>query len=457
MSEAGTLELASTPDRVANGGGAYVVLLATLCIGQLGRIPLISSELKNAPILALDVGVGLLWLLLMLYVVRHPNAIRFEKTSLFVTLFASWSLLGIVLTASRYGLSVSQIAFSSMYTARWLFYFGVYLWLTTVPGDDAAPQIVSRLTTAILAFAVFGIFQSAFLPDFAFMVYPEAVPYHTWDIQGHRLVSTFLDPNFAGNLIGVALLLMLPAIVRRGGSLSIRFLLLLVALFLTASRGSVGGVLIGGIIVLWTVGFRAGLRLLPKLAAVGLAVLFVSVVASWAAGTPSILNAAIAYLHDYNKLTITDPSALDRLWSWAKDIELVVMHPITGIGFDTLGFVQDRVLGVYRSDNASFGLDGGLLFIAALTGIVGVILYMWIMGLAVVRGIRLARDKHAPTWARDVGAATVGATLMWVAQGFFVNSLLYPFLMVTFWLLWGLVTMAWRERRSWQPVGAPPA
>ena len=452
MSESGTLDLVSAPDRVANGGSAYVVLLTTLCLGQLGRIPIIASELKVAPVLALDVGVGLLWLLLMLYAVRRPNAIRLEKTSLLVTLFATWGLIGIVLSALRYGLSIQQIVFSSLYMARWLFYFGVYLWVTTLPGYDAAPQIVSRLTKAIYIFAVFGIIQSAFLPDFAFMVYPDAVPYHTWDIQGHRLVSTFLDPNFAGNLIGVAVLLLLPAIVRHQESISIRFLALLAALFLTASRGSVGGVLVGGFIVLWAVGFRAGLRLLPKLVAAMLVMLCISAVASWATGSPSIVSAASAYLHDYNKLTVTDPSALDRLWSWAKDIQLIAMHPITGIGFDTLGFLQNRLFGVYRADNASFGLDGGLLFIAALTGIVGVLLYLWIVMLSIVRGIRLARDTHAPAWARDVGAATAGATLMWLAQGFFVNTLLYPFLMVTFWLLWGMVTVAWRERKAWQPA-----
>ena len=52
-----------------------------------------------------------------------------------------------------------------------------------------------------LAFAGFGIVQSAFLPNFAQRIYPDARLYLDWDPQGHRLVSTFLDPNFAGAFI----------------------------------------------------------------------------------------------------------------------------------------------------------------------------------------------------------------------------------------------------------------
>jgi O-antigen ligase len=435
----------------ANGGGVYIVLLAAILLGQLGRLPVITSELKTAPVLALDLGVALVWLLLLLHLARRPSALRFERTSLLVAVFATWGLLGVVLSAWRYALSFQQVAFSMLYMARWLFYFGIFLWVTTVPAPEAAPRIASRLATAILVFAAFGIFQSVFLPDFAFVVYPEAVPYRTWDIQGHRLVSTFLDPNFAGNFIGIGLLLSLPAALRRRGSLSLRFLALLLALFLTASRGSIGGVLIGGFIVLAAIGLRSALRFLPKLLVVLVGMLLLSFVVSLATGAPTVVDAAREFLSDYKKLSVTDPSALGRLLQWEKDLELFLAHPVTGIGFDTLGFVQQN-FGLYTVDNASFGLDGGLLFIAALTGSVGVLMYMAILALVVLRGLRLARDVYAPRWARDVGAVAAGVTVMWVLQGFFVNTLLYPFLMVTVWLLWGMVTIAWRQRRQWRPA-----
>lgn len=443
-----SISLAGT--RRSQRHAAYLVLLGTLCLGQLGRIPLIASELKTAPLLTLDLGVGLLWLLLAAYVTRHPEAIRIDRMTFLVMLFAIWGVIGIILTAARYDLSVGQMGFSALYMARWLFYFAVYLWVTTVPTGETAPDICAQLVSAILVFSAFGVFQSAFLPNFAFLVNPDAVPYHTWDIQGHRLVSTFLDPNYAGNLIGVGLLLLLPAILRRRTGMRLSFILLVTALFLTASRGSVGGAALGSAIVVSAVGLRKGVHLLPKFAALLVAVVLLSTIASWATGAPTLWSSAAAFLHDYHKLGITDASALNRLLSWQIDLRLAAMHPITGIGFNTLGFLSDALGNIHAAGNASFGLDGGLLFIAALTGVVGVLLYLAIVGLAIVRGIRIARNPHAPDWARDVGAATAGATVMWIAQGFFVNSLLYPFLMVTYWILWGLVTLAWRQRHTWQ-------
>jgi hypothetical protein len=210
-------------------------------------------------------------------------------------------------------------------------------------------------------------------------------------------------------------------------------------------------VLLGGCIVLAAIGVGGTVRFVPKLLAAVFAMLLISSAVSWALGAPTLVAAATAFLSSYNKLTVMEPSALGRLWNWAKDLELFAAHPVTGIGFNTLGFIEQR-FGIYAMESSSFGLDGGLLFIAALTGVVGVLLYTSLLALVVLRGVRLARDAYAPRWARDVGAVAAGVTVMWVLQGLFVNSLLYPFLMVTIWLIWGAVTVAWRQRRAWRPT-----
>jgi hypothetical protein len=189
------------------------------------------------------------------------------------------------------------------------------------------------------------------------------------------------------------------------------------------------------------------MRVWPQLLALGGSVLILAWVAAWAVGGGGLLDAVAAYLQAYNKLTLADPSALSRLWAWQKDLEILATHPVTGVGFNMLGFVQQD-FGIYFLEAAAFGLDGGLLFVAALTGLIGVAVYGAILVLAVGRGFRLARHPDASAAERDLGAAAVGITILWAFHGFFVNSLFYPHLMVVVWIVWGAVGLASRRLAS---------
>jgi hypothetical protein len=275
---------------------------------------------------------------------------------------------------------------------------------------------------ACTIFASFGIIQSVFLPNFAFMVYPDAIPYVDWDPQGHRLVSTFLDPNFAGAFILFGLLFF-HARRASGGSPSILPLALFwTALLLTLSRSSIGAAFVGlGVITLRTGSFR---KLVVPLA------LFAAV--AWLAAD-RILEFAAAY----QKLTLTDPSALRRLSAWLLSWQIFADNPVIGIGFNTFGYVR-TAYSSGTSGNAAFGSDGGVLFIAAVSGLAGVallggaLLGLWSLGL------RSYRLTPLPARIRELGLTLHAWIPCLIVHSAASNSIFYPFIIGPLFLLGGL-------------------
>jgi hypothetical protein len=414
-----------------------------MVLGQLFRIPVLSSAVKTAPLLGIDIAVFIVWLATLVHLALRSGAAVGGPVTLSVVAFTLWALIGNILTTVRYGLSVSQFIFSTAYLVRWLYYFGVYLWARNrFSGFERLQNGPKFLRVAILIFASFGILQSAFLPDFAFILHPDAVPYVTWDPQGHRLVSTLLDPNLAGNLIGIGFLLTLPAALRRQRFLEFSSFVFLIAILLTASRGAILGLFAGGVALVVALRPPAIGRLAGRLVVACSLAIAVSSVVSWITGTSGIVSATGDFLRNYNKLSLIDPSALTRVLQWKTDLDVIAAHPLTGIGFNTWGFVQ-RYFGFYRVDTAAFGMDGGLLVIAALTGVVGLVLFLRIVMVPLVHGFRLARGRRLPEWARDLGASVVGCTVLWVVHGFFAATLSYPFLLVAMWLLWAWTDTTW--------------
>jgi O-antigen ligase len=141
-----------------------------------------------------------------------------------------------------------------------------------------------------------------------------------------------------------------------------------------------------------------------------------------------------------NKLTIGDASALARLTSWFRGWQVFSDHPIIGIGINTWGFVQERY-GWPRGTVSSYAIEGGLLFVAAMTGIVGLAFYVGMLWTIFARARRVWRDRAASSSHRGIAigaAATIPAILV---HSLFSNSLFLPYLMEPLWVLWGLAVV----------------
>lgn len=402
------------------------IALFVLIVGHLGRIPLLSGAGKEAPVLLNDLMIVAVAAAAALIAARN-RFLRLDTTARIALAFCAVGAVSAVLAVPRFGLSLYELAFSSAYLLRWLAYFTIYLAAINWLELRDVPRIWRTLEAMVVAFAGFGIFQSIFLPGFAQMVYPGSAGV-TWDYQGRRLVSTFLDPNFAGAFIGLALLVQL-ALVMTGTRIHLWKLLLLgTALALTLSRSSVLAVLVGLLFLVAVWGVSRRVLQLGVAAAVVL-----SPVLPWIVGYGLTLN----------KFTV-DASALGRVFSWLRALRIFADNPVLGVGFNTYGYVQ-RAYGMDVGGASAFGLDGGLLFIAVTTGIVGLTLYSAMLLGVVRRCRRIWRDARYSAEERGLALGAAAATVMLLVHSIFVNSLVYPFLMEALWILWALTSVIVRR------------
>jgi putative inorganic carbon (HCO3(-)) transporter len=309
-------------------------------------------------------------------------------------------------------------------------YFGLYLLVLNFVGREEVGGLWRVIEGTVLVFAAFGILQSLFVPGFAQIVYPEAELYTQWDPQGRRLVSTFLDPNLAGALLVLVLLV-------QGGRLAFgapvalwKPLLLFGALGLTLSRSSLVALMAGTGVILLVRGLSR--RVLKATGVVSLVLLPLA---------PFLIGLGLAY----NKFDLTDPSLLARFVAWGQAVTVLLDHPLIGVGFNTYGFVQQGY-GFGDLAMAAFGLDGGLLFIAVMTGLVGLLLYSGMVGRVLMEATALWRNPSRDPEDRGLGLGVLAATVALLVHSLFLNSLLYPFLMQILWILWGLVAVSYRAR-----------
>lgn len=404
--------------------------IASLFVAQLGRIPFLNTSDRAAPLLATDVLVlaviavgGIAGIL--------ARSVKVDRVGGLALLFAAVGAFMTLLAIPRYGLTGFEIVISLAYLARWTAYFLVYLVVINVVKASDVSGIWRTLERTILAFSAFGLVQAAFIPHFAQRIFPNDTEGNEWDQQGYRLVSTVLDPNIAGAMILLVLLVQIAQLAGGSRQAIWKPFLLFSALVATLSRSAFVGLLVGAAIILAVYGVSR--RLLRVAALIGVLVL---------AALPKI----VAFAQSYNKLRI-DGSALTRLTMWLKALRIFSDHPVFGIGFNTFAFVQERY-GYVRLGRGSYALDGGLIFIAVMTGLVGVALYVGIISVVVSRCRRVWRDAGtSPEWRALAAGIGAGAVAI-VVNSLFINSLLTSFVMEMLWIFWGLAFVMARDRAS---------
>jgi O-antigen ligase/polysaccharide polymerase Wzy-like membrane protein len=408
-----------------------------LALGNLGRIPAGALGGRGAPIVALDLVVVAVWMVLLYALATRRAQLAIDGVAGAASVFVVVALISTALAFSRYNLGAADGLGVVAFLVRWVAYFGWYpfvAWCLTADESRDAWRDVER---ALLAFCVFGILQSAFLPGFAQMVNAGGT-LKEWDVQGRRLVSTLLDPNFAGLVIVIALLFRLARVAENEKESGPAMVLLSAGVLLTVSRSAILALAVGlGVLVL-----ARGLKLrLIKLFVVGALLLL------------PFLSFAIAFAAGFHKLGF-DMSAAQRFVPWTRALRLIAEHPLLGIGFNAIQQAQESH-GWRPIGGADVSLDGGLLFVAAMTGLIGVGIYVLMM-ISVSRAARRAwRDTDVPALDRAHATATAASTAAVVVHSLFVNSLLLPFVMQILWVMWGRLAHISASRRA--RLGLPAA
>lgn len=427
------------PAGVAQGEGVRVAGLLRLgvvgiVVGNLARVPLVAEGQRAVPLLVNDLFVGAL-LVLGALVIARARLLRVDGVVRAASGFVMVGLLAAAVATVKYDLGVPALLVSAGYLARWAVYFGVYVVAINTMERGDVPPTWTALERGVMVFAAFGIVQSIFLPGFAQLVYPDSRIALDWDAQGHRLVSTFLDPNFAGALLLMVLLPQLAQLALGAPVALWKPLMLLAAVLLTASRSTLLALAAGGIMIVATTGLS---RKLVQLGGIVAALLL--------AALPRLIEFANAY----HKLGF-DPSAMARVQQWARALRVFIDNPVIGVGFNTWGFVQERY-GWERLHAATYSLDGGVLFVAVLTGVVGLTLFLAMMVRVIRAGRVVSRRGDLDPATRGIALGTAALTAAMIVHSLFTNSLLLPLLMEPMFLCWAMVAVL---ARTLPPPAAP--
>lgn len=359
-------------------------------------------------------GIFLFWLIGHIKKRKH-----LPKHFFHIFLFFSVGIISLLFNSYRF--QMYDLFVSSLYGLRWLVYAGTYLFISgmsTAIKDQTKKAMI--IAGALIVFL--GYVQYFFYPSLRNLYYLG------WDEHLYRMFSSFLDPNFAGTFFVLYTLFLIPflfkAVQNRRWFSSCLFLVLLFlsvgALFLTYSRSALIMFLVSGIIFILLVGRRK--YLLYLLLCTVLAVLLL----------PKSFQT-----EGTNVFRIASSEA--RLESAKNALVIIQENPILGVGFDAYRYAA-RQHGFYRStvweeSHAGAGTDNSFLFILATTGIVGFVVFFWMIVnflKPLFHHVKIEKDK-------SLLVAVVIVSVIGVAvNSFFINSLFYVFVMEWIWLLFAL-------------------
>jgi putative inorganic carbon (hco3(-)) transporter len=405
-------------------------VLIVLFVANLGRIPVLGTGDREASIVLNDLCVSALVAFCLIGAVLR-RSLKLDAVAVSALAFAFVGFASAVLAVPRFGLTPFELFVSLSYLIRWLTYFGVFLFVINNVRLGEVSDIWDMLVRVMLAFSVFGIFQSAFLPGFAQMVYPESRAYLDWDPQGHRLVSTILEPNIAASMIVIVLLIQL-AQISLGAKVPVwKPVVFLFALALTLSRSGFLALIAGLAVILIVRGISVRLMKLFG------AILFLSI---------AIIPRLIAFAQLYGKFeTGEGTSAGTRVLAWLLALEAIGEHPVIGVGFNTYGYYKASK-GMTLLGASSYGSDGGLLFATVMTGVVGLVCYLLMLAFVLRRSRVVWRDVSLSPEHRGLAIGVAAGVVAIMVHSLFVNSMFTTFVMEMMWVTWGLVFVIARGR-----------
>lgn len=256
--------------------------------------------------------------------------------------------------------------------------------------------------------AIAGILQFIFLPNIGFL------ESEGWDPHFFRVVGTFLDPNFTGGLMILAILFCFSkgreAFTGKNWILPGLFF---IVLLLTFSRSSYLAFSVGMIVLM----FIHKNRIFTRIAVILICILAVA----W------IPRTWFENAHGINRRE----SGYARIVSWSNAIQIIQKHPLLGVGFNNYRPAQEKYLAKNLDDapkywRAGAGSDSSLLFVWATTGIFGLGAFGWFLFSLVRRRTR-----------NVFGIALLASTPALLFHATFVNSLFYPPIMGWIMLLAG--------------------
>lgn len=386
-----------------------LVLLILLPLGELVRFNL-GNDFAIKP---LDVVTGAMFVVWLIICKK-----RITPYIKLVIIFPIIGLLSLVINSTW--LKPNEFFISLLYLVRWISYASLPI---IVSGFDEKFRKIIHLffTTEGLFILIAGYIQFFLYPDL------HALSYLGWDIHMYRMVSTFLDPNFAGAFLVLYALFIAGSlwslIKKTRYKESIFYIAILIftiiAVFLTYSRSA---------LLMLIAGFVVFLILIKKkkfiLIMLGSILLFITIVSPF------------FYIENINLLR--GASSMARIANYETALKLIKDRPLLGVGFNSYRYAKNlyRISSGWTKapSHADAGIENSFLFILATTGIFGLLAYLWLWLNILKRSFYLYRQKSG---IMDI--IVISSIMGIFVDSLFINSLFYSSIMLWLWVIVGFI------------------
>jgi O-antigen ligase len=412
----------------------FALLLLAPVTGELWRLPVAGFELLPS-----DLLIPLLFVVWVIDKIKNDRKLRFGKIGKTIVFFLFVLVITYLINAFRFEFIQMAVAFT--YLGR----FGMYLILAIMAFDllerDKSKVfqkvLLSTMVASMVLISLLGFLQLELFPSFLELgMYLEG-----WDPHIGRLLSTWFDPNYIGGFLSfiLAITIAIGLYFRHKKSVQAKrwFLVIavisvigLAALYFTFSRSGYLAMLIA----LAVLAFFKSRKLLVAIALIALLAFSFSPRVQERTTEAVDSGKALIGLDSQRAL---DPTAQLRVWSWSFAWEMIQDHPWLGVGYGRYAYeINHRGHGL-PSDHSSGGSDSSLLTIWAQTGLFGILSALAIGFVAAVTAIKHIRKKN--NFKSYLNAGLLAGLVGMFVHSIFVNSLLFPLMMVYLWIGLGLM------------------
>lgn len=351
-----------------------------------------------------------------LWVVLDFNKIKKTNFKLLrpILLFSAIGLFSLVVNFVN--LTLNEFFVSFLYLVRWILYSSIYFILVT-RDREFIKKFKYLLIVPICTVLIVGLVQFFFYPSLRNLFYLG------WDEHLYRLFSSFLDPNFAGAFLVISLMYLIylswQSYIKKKRNIfifiSILSIVNFVSIYLTYSRSALIMLLVSLTVFLVLI---KKVRLLILVLIPFVAFIFLSPKAFQTEGT--------------NIFRIF--SSQERVKSAQVAIKIIGENPIFGVGFNAYRYAQNKYANLndskWETTHSGAGTDNSFLFVLATAGIVGFVLYIYL----IYKIFLLAKLKKKNPMSIVLTSVLCGL----LVNSLFINSLFYVFILQWIWILAGL-------------------
>jgi hypothetical protein len=373
----------------------FGLIILVFLLGNIFKPSFISPDIRLG---LSDILVATIWLSVLSTKTKELiSVIRQSTLAKPIIFFLLIALISLLTNGRTYGSTAFLVGL--LYLLRYSFYVLLFLPLGIVINQDQSKKLLIYLGFTMI---FTSLAQYLFIPDIRFL------SNLSWDPHYYRVVGTLLDPGFVGIILIFTLSIFMPP----DGSIplfhSVPWALTYLSFALTYSRSSF-------------LAFLSGFTCLSFIRK------------SWRLFLSSLLLISVTVIvlpriSDGEGVKLERISTIEaRLKNWKESLHIFTDHIFTGVGFNTYRYAQKSYGFIsgsnWQSSHGGAGADSSILFVAATTGIFGLITYFWYL----LSLWKISSSNYA---------FKTGLVALFI-HSWFLNSLFYPFILlwISIWII----------------------